>query len=145
MQLMEKMFTYFANYTWKIASLFKNSSIIHKIAFKADNVICRLLQKKPIQRNKMVQDKLAAHEAWHTGVPSDQGHRRTLLFGKIQKNAKREMLLEIICFQSQVFEFLPRMSHYCATVYIIDSKVMAMSPLLHDSEMGMCFQSAKKW
>jgi hypothetical protein len=30
---------------------------------------------------------------------------RTQLFGKIWKNVKREKLLQIMCFQSQVFEF----------------------------------------
>jgi hypothetical protein len=61
------MFTYFANYTWKTASLLKNISIIYKIAFKEDHIICRHLQKKFIQQNTMVKDNLAAHKMYDTG------------------------------------------------------------------------------
>jgi hypothetical protein len=56
-------------------------------------------------------------------VPWIHGHRRTLLFGKIQKNVKREKLLQIMCFQSQVFKFFTWDELLqCYTLYIINSK-----------------------
>jgi hypothetical protein len=48
---------------------------------------------------------------------------RTLLFGKIWKNVKREKLLQIMCFQSQVLEFFAYdepLRRY--TLYIINNK-----------------------
>jgi hypothetical protein len=54
-----------------------------------------------------------------------QDHRRTLLFGKIRKNLKREKLLKIMCFQPQLLEFfawdepLRRYTHY-----VINSKML---------------------
>jgi hypothetical protein len=55
---------------------------------------------------------------------------------------KREKLLQIMCIQSQMLEFLPRTSRYNATLFILSIvNVTAMLPCLHDSEKGMCFQS----
>jgi hypothetical protein len=42
-----------------------------------------------------------------------------LLFGQIPENVKKENLLQIMCFQFQVLEFLPRASRYGGTLFAL--------------------------
>jgi hypothetical protein len=56
-------------------------------------------------------------------VQLDRSHRRTQLFGKIRKDVKREKLMKITCFQSQMLGFFTYdkpLRRY--TLYIINSK-----------------------
>jgi hypothetical protein len=41
----------------------------------------------------------------YTVCPIGPGGMRILLFGKTRKNVKREMLLQIMCFKSQMLEY----------------------------------------
>jgi hypothetical protein len=54
------------------------------------------------------------------GCITVRGHRRTLLFGSIHEDIKREKLFQVICFHSQVLGiFLLRMCCYGATLFAL--------------------------
>jgi hypothetical protein len=97
-----------------------SDSYIHTYVDKDTYKNCMYRVSRESHKNCMYRVSHESRKNCMYSVPWVPNHERTV-FDKTLKNAKEDKLLQIMCFQSKVLEFLPLTSRYGATLFTLST------------------------